>query len=166
MLALSANLWMLFAARIIGGILSAANMPTVQAYVADITADEERGKGMGIIGAATGLGFICGPAIGGVFTNINLQAPFYISGILSFLTMILVLFVLKESIHLSTNKATPKNKLSWAKVFVDHYRCYIFCNFYFTVVIRSRSNVCLFCSRNGRTWCRHIRLYFYDYGTG
>ncbi|MFD2761519.1 MFS transporter [Lentibacillus juripiscarius] len=117
MLALSANLWMLFAARIIGGILSAANMPTVQAYVADITADEERGKGMGIIGAATGLGFICGPAIGGVFTNINLQAPFYISGILSFLTMILVLFVLKESIHLSTNKATPKNKLSWAKVF-------------------------------------------------
>src|SRR5699024_11996117 len=69
MMALSTQLWMLFVARIIGGILSAANMPTVMAYVADITTDEERGKGMGIIGAATGLGFIFGPAIGGVFTN-------------------------------------------------------------------------------------------------
>ncbi len=116
MLALSVNLWMLFAARIIGGVLSAANMPTVQAYVADITTDDERGKGMGIIGAATGLGFICGPAIGGIFTNINLQAPFYISGILSFLTMILVFFVLKESIHISSNKTVSKNKLSWLKV--------------------------------------------------
>src|SRR5699024_7491892 len=90
MIALSTPLWMLFVARIIGGILSAANMPTVMAYVADITTDEERGKGMGIIGAATGLGFIFGPAIGGVFTNINLHTPFYISGIVSLLTMILV----------------------------------------------------------------------------
>ena len=77
MLAAASQLWMLFAARIVGGILSAANMPAVQAYVADITTDNDRSKGMGIIGAATGMGFIFGPAIGGVFTNINLQAPFY-----------------------------------------------------------------------------------------
>ncbi len=51
MLALSKEVWMLFAARIVGGILSAANMPTVMAYVADITTEEERSKGMGIIGA-------------------------------------------------------------------------------------------------------------------
>src|SRR5699024_8984295 len=113
MLALSTNLWMLFAARIIGGLLSAANMPTVMAYVADITTEDERGKGMGIVGAATGLGFILGPAIGGIFTNINLEAPFYIAGILSFITLILVLFILKESIHLSENKAASKNNLSW-----------------------------------------------------
>src|SRR5690606_28265978 len=63
MMALSSELWMLFAARIIGGFLSSANMPTVMAYVADVTSEEDRGKGMGIIGASIGLGFILGPAI-------------------------------------------------------------------------------------------------------
>ena len=58
LMALSTTVWMLFVARIVGGVLSAANMPTVMAYVADITSEEDRGKGMGIIGAATGLGFI------------------------------------------------------------------------------------------------------------
>ena len=57
-MAISSQLWMLFIARIIGGLLSSANMPTTMAYVADITSEEDRGKGMGIIGAATGLGFI------------------------------------------------------------------------------------------------------------
>lgn len=111
MLALSTEVWMLFAARIIGGILSAANMPTVMAYVADITTEEDRSKGMGVIGAATGLGFIFGPAIGGIFTNINLHAPFYIAGVLSFLTLLFVLFFLKESLHYSkTGKAEKKVK--------------------------------------------------------
>ncbi|WP_053361163.1 MFS transporter [Bacillus sp. FJAT-27251] len=97
LLALSTQLWMLFAARVIGGVLSAANMPTVMAYVADITSDEDRGKGMGIIGAAVGLGFIFGPAIGGVFSKGNLAIPFYVAGILSLITLLFVLFVLKES---------------------------------------------------------------------
>ncbi|WP_010094104.1 MFS transporter [Ornithinibacillus scapharcae] len=107
-LAISSKLWMLFVARIIGGILSAANMPTVTAYVADITSDEERGKGMGIIGAATGLGFIFGPAIGGVFSKIDIHMPFYISGGLSVVTLLLVLIVLKESIHLSSDRDESK----------------------------------------------------------
>lgn len=114
-LALSVNVWMLFVARIIGGILSAANMPTVMAYVADITTDEERGKGMGIIGAATGLGFIFGPAIGGVFTKFNLQLPFYIAGTLSFITMVLVFFILKESLHNSAHSAVSRERLSLKK---------------------------------------------------
>lgn len=117
LMAFSTKLWMLFVARVIGGMLAAANMPTVMAYVADITSEEDRGKGMGIIGAATGLGFIFGPAIGGVFTNINLHAPFFISGIVSLLTFFFVLFVLKESIHLSTSKSVEKKKLSWKSAF-------------------------------------------------
>ncbi|MFE8699957.1 MFS transporter [Cytobacillus sp. FJAT-54145] len=116
LLALSTQIWMLFAARIIGGILSAANMPTVMAYVADITTDEDRGKGMGIIGAATGLGFIFGPAIGGTFTNINLHTPFYISGTLSIITFFFVFFVLKESLHSSVKKDSSKEKSSWGSV--------------------------------------------------
>ena len=72
LMGISSSLWMLFVARIIGGILSSANMPTVMAYVADITSPEDRGKGMGVVGAATGLGFVFGPALGGVFSKISL----------------------------------------------------------------------------------------------
>ncbi|MED4352016.1 MFS transporter [Schinkia azotoformans] len=96
--AISTELWMLFAARIIGGILSSANMPTSMAYVADITTPEDRGKGMGIIGAAVGLGFIFGPAIGGLFSKVSLNTPFWIAGIVSLITFVFVLFVLKESL--------------------------------------------------------------------
>ncbi len=129
MLALSTELWMLFAARIVGGILSAANMPTVQAYVADITSEEDRAKGMGIIGAATGLGFICGPAIGGTFTNINQHMPFYISGIVSFFTLILVALILRESIHVSGVKQR-KGSISRKDVFGGPLAMLYFLNFF------------------------------------
>ncbi len=98
LMAVSSQLWMLFAARIVGGFLSAANMPTIMAYVADITTEEDRGKGMGVIGASIGLGFILGPAIGGVFSKTSLSMPFYIAGASSLLTLILVWLVLKESL--------------------------------------------------------------------
>lgn len=108
----SNQLWMLFAARIIGGFLSSANMPTIMAYVADITTPENRGKGMGIVGAAVGMGFIFGPAIGGVFSKTSLTMPFYIAGASSVITFLLVLFVLKESLspesrQQQSDKKTP-----------------------------------------------------------
>ncbi|MBP1970574.1 multidrug resistance protein [Virgibacillus natechei] len=133
MMALSTQLWVLFVARFIGGVLSAANMPTVMAYVADITTEEDRGKGMGIVGAATGLGFIFGPAIGGTFTDISLDAPFYIAGIVSFATMFLVFFILKESIHLSTSGAAAQKKLSWRNVFQGPLFMLYFLQFFITV---------------------------------
>ncbi len=98
LMAVSSELWMLFVARIIGGFLSSANMPTVTAYVADITSDEDRGKGMGVIGASVGLGFIFGPAIGGIFSKASLSMPFYIAGFSSLLTFLLVMIILKESL--------------------------------------------------------------------
>lgn len=110
LMGMSTQLWMLFAARIIGGLLSAANMPTVMAYVADITTDEDRGKGMGVIGAATGLGFIFGPAIGGVFSKMALSLPFYIAAVLSLITFFLVLLVLKESLSPESRKQAPKRE--------------------------------------------------------
>lgn len=102
--AIADSLWLLFVARIIGGILSSANMPTAMAYVADITTTEDRSKGMGIIGAATGLGFVFGPAIGGVFSKTNLSLPFIIAGVLSLLTLVLVIFLLKESLPIEKRK--------------------------------------------------------------
>lgn len=109
---ISTELWMLFAARIIGGILSAANMPTAMAYVADITTPENRAKGMGIVGAATGLGFVFGPAIGGVFSKISLNMPFFIAGGFSFLTFLLVWFLLKESLAKENRGTHHKKKTS------------------------------------------------------
>ncbi|MED4206448.1 MFS transporter [Neobacillus mesonae] len=111
--AISTQLWMLFVARIIGGILSSANMPTAMAYVADITTEENRGKGMGIVGAATGLGFVFGPAIGGIFSKISLSMPFYIASASSFITLFLVMILLKESKHGKSNSEN-KNTSFWS----------------------------------------------------
>jgi MFS family permease len=69
-LALSTTLPLLFLARIIGGI-AGANIPTAQAYIADVTTPENRARGMGMVGAAFGLGFIFGPALGGVLSRIS-----------------------------------------------------------------------------------------------
>ncbi|MEH7235099.1 MFS transporter [Bacillus sp. JJ1562] len=110
LMALSTELWMLFGARIIGGFLSAANMPTVMAYAADITSEEDRGKGMGVIGASIGLGFVFGPAIGGIFSRTDLQMPFYIAGILSLLTFFLVILVLKESLPKEERHQTDRSR--------------------------------------------------------
>jgi MFS transporter, DHA1 family, multidrug resistance protein len=113
--AMATELWMLFAARIIGGILSSANMPTAMAYVADITTEENRGKGMGIVGAATGLGFVFGPAIGGIFSKFSLSMPFYLAAASSFITLLLVFLLLKESAQ--KKEAANKEKLSLWKSF-------------------------------------------------
>ncbi|MEH7253256.1 MFS transporter [Neobacillus niacini] len=110
--AMATELWMLFAARIIGGLLSSANMPTAMAYVADITTPENRGKGMGIIGAAVGLGFVFGPAIGGIFSKNSMSMPFYLAGFSSILTLILVFFLLKETLKKNTENATAEKRQS------------------------------------------------------
>jgi len=132
-MAVSTQLWMLFVARIIGGFLSAANMPTVMAYVADITSEEDRSKGMGIIGAATGLGFIFGPAIGGVFTNISLHTPFYIAGTLSLVTLLFVFFVLKESLHTSKSNVSLKDKLSLGRAVREPLSMLYFLQFFISL---------------------------------
>ncbi len=113
LMAFANSLWMLFAARIFGGFLSSANMPTAMAYVADITSEEDRGKGMGIIGAAVGLGFVFGPAIGGIFSKGSLSTPFYIAGISSLVTTIFVLLFLKESLSLGQKEKSQQKASRW-----------------------------------------------------
>lgn len=116
-MAMADSLWVLFVARIVGGILSSANMPTTMAYVADITTPEERGKGMGIIGAATGLGFVFGPAIGGIFSKVSLNMPFYIAGIFSIITFFLVVLLVKESLSVEKRVKRSDDKMSMWKAF-------------------------------------------------
>lgn len=95
---LATELWMLFVARMLSGILSSATSPTTMAYIGDSTSEEERGGGMGILGAAVGLGTIFGPALGGLLAGDSLSTPFFIAGGMSLLAMLLIAIFLPESL--------------------------------------------------------------------
>jgi DHA1 family tetracycline resistance protein-like MFS transporter len=96
-LGFATTLWMLFAGRIIDGI-TGGNISTAQAYIADVTTEENRAKGMGLIGAAFGLGFIFGPAIGGILSRWGVHVPFLFAGALSLANATLLYFVLPETV--------------------------------------------------------------------
>jgi MFS family permease len=101
-LAFASHLWMLFAARAFAGAC-AGNIAAAQAYIADVTTPEKRAKGMGLIGAAFGLGFIIGPVLGGVIAGndiatADLRTPSLIAAGMSFLAFLGVILVLKESL--------------------------------------------------------------------
>ena len=89
-------LW-LFVARTIDGIFG-ANVSTTQAYVADVTPPEDRSRALGLLGATFGVGFIFGPLIGGVLSQISLSAPFYFAGGLAAVNAVLIFFILPESL--------------------------------------------------------------------
>lgn len=95
-MALSPTLWLLFVGRIINGI-TAANITTANAYVADVTAPEQRAKRFGMTGAAFGIGFILGPTIGGLLGQYDLRYPFAFAALLAFTNFFYGLFVLPES---------------------------------------------------------------------
>jgi len=103
----SKTLTWLFIARALSGALSAAILPTAMAYVADVTTEEERGKGMALMGAAMGLGFIVGPAIG-VLTSQH-DTPFFVAGALSFTTCVFSLTLLPESLKPSYRRETREH---------------------------------------------------------
>jgi MFS transporter, DHA1 family, multidrug resistance protein len=90
----------LFAARTLAGVLSSATLPTAMAVIADSTSAEERAKGMGILGAAFGLGVIFGPFTGGFLGSIAITLPFFVSASLAALTFVFVMLILPESLHL------------------------------------------------------------------
>lgn len=87
----------LFVGRTIAGI-TGASFTTAAAYIADISTPETRAKNFGLIGAAFGLGFIIGPAIGGQLGSLGLRAPFYAAAILCLLNWLYGYFILPESL--------------------------------------------------------------------
>ena len=98
MLAVAHSLVMLFAARIVDG-LSGGNITTARAYIGDIATDENRAKSFGILGAAFGLGFIIGPALGGLFSHISYTAPIWAAAAITVLATLLAWFWLPETVH-------------------------------------------------------------------
>ncbi len=97
MLGLSNSLWMLLASRVIDGV-TGGNISVAQAYMTDVTDEAHRGQAFGLVGAAFGIGFILGPATGGVLSNYGqMVAPFTAAG-LALCNLALVAFVLPESL--------------------------------------------------------------------
>jgi len=96
MIGIAHTLVLLFVARIINGV-SGASYAAAQAYVADITTDESRARGMGLIGAAFGIGFIIGPAIGGLLSLVSDAAPFFFASGLAAVNLVLAWRLLPES---------------------------------------------------------------------
>jgi len=110
-LAFASQLWMLFAARAFAGAC-AGNIAAAQAYIADVTPPESRAKGMGMIGAAFGLGFIIGPVLGGVIAGnqmatADLETPGLIAAGLSLIACLGVLLILPESLKAARSDASP-----------------------------------------------------------
>ena len=117
---LADTLWMLFAARILSGVLSSATAPTTMAFIGDSTPEKERGGGMGLLGAAGGVGTIIGPVLGGFLAGDSLATPFFLAAGLSLLSLLLAAAFLPESLPVEMRQPKQgKEKLidlkSWGK---------------------------------------------------
>jgi multidrug resistance protein len=76
LMGLADSLWVLFTARALAGLLASATLPTAYAYIGDSTSEEDRSRGMGILGAAMGVGMVLGPGFSGLLADVSLSTPF------------------------------------------------------------------------------------------
>ena len=106
---LTASVWVLLAARMMSGI-TAATHSTANAYIADISAPDQRAKRFGLIGAAFGIGFVLGPIIGGLLAGIDTRAPFWAAAALAGANALFGLLVLPESLPMS-----ERRPFTWAR---------------------------------------------------
>lgn len=110
----SDHLWVMYVSRVLGGFSAGALSSVAMAYVADISTDEERTKSMGIVGMMIGIGFILGPAIGGIFSIWGPYIPFYAAAVLTLAMMFIASAILKESMQefdMSTNEGKKPSRL-------------------------------------------------------
>lgn len=130
----ASSLLLLFVARIIDGA-SGGNISTAQAYIADVSTPENRSRSMGVIGAAFGLGFTFGPMIGGTLSRISYGAPFYFAAALAVVNVVLLYFILPESLS-AEYRSKPHKRTRLAEVFQHgHARLFgtIVATFFFTI---------------------------------
>jgi DHA1 family tetracycline resistance protein-like MFS transporter len=116
-MAMSPNLSWLFAGRLISGITS-SSIPTAMAYIADVTPPKKRAAAFGMVSAAFGLGFVLGPALGGILGNYSPRLPFWVAGAMSLVNACYGFFVLPESLgkefrgRFSWKRANPVGSLA------------------------------------------------------
>ena len=115
LLALAGSLPLLFISRIIDGI-TGGNISIAQAYMADITTKETRAKGMGLLGAAFGLGFMFGPAIGGYLSSYGFAAPALFAAGISLLSTFATTLFLKETVNVEQAKSSPRTAMTYVEL--------------------------------------------------
>jgi MFS transporter, DHA1 family, multidrug resistance protein len=108
---LATDLWILYLARFFSGLGSAFLIPPMMAFVADITTYEERGRGMGLLGASMSLGFTIGPGVGGFLAGVSLQFPFYIAASVALAAAAISFFVLPNIAPTITNASDKRENL-------------------------------------------------------
>lgn len=113
---LATEFWMLFLARTLSGVLSSATMPTAMAYIADCLPEEERGGGMGQLGAAMGVGVVVGPVLGGYLSTESLALPFFVGSALAVLAFVFVIVALPGLPRRSPPAPAARDRLSLATV--------------------------------------------------
>lgn len=109
LLGFASALWMLFASRIVDG-LTGGNLSIAQAYITDVTSPKERAKGLGMIGAAFGLGFIIGPATGGLLSQWGYAVPAFVAAGISFTNLVLIYAWLTESLPPERRNIIPQER--------------------------------------------------------
>jgi DHA1 family multidrug resistance protein-like MFS transporter len=121
MFGLATSFWMLFAARSLSGILSSATMPTAMAFIGDSAPEKERSGGMGLLGAAMGIGVVAGPLLGGWLSTDSLALPFFIGAGLAFAAFLLVIAILPESHarRAAAEQAAPLTRAALRQTFLS-----------------------------------------------
>lgn len=120
-MALADSFWLLFVGRTLAG-LAGATYITATAYIADISTPKEKAANFGLIGAAFGIGFVLGPAIGGLAAEISIAAPFWIAAVLSGGNALFGYFVLPESLTPEKRRPFGKRDLNPFKSILDAFR--------------------------------------------
>ncbi|HET7377715.1 MAG TPA: MFS transporter, partial [Anaerolineae bacterium] len=109
LLGFAGALWMLFFSRVIDG-LTGGNLTVAQAYITDVTDQKNRTKALGMIGAAFGLGFIIGPAVGGALSVFGYAVPAFVAAGLALINLVAVFFFLPESLTAERRAAIAEQK--------------------------------------------------------
>ncbi len=156
LLAYSQTLYGLFFARAFAGFM-AGNISTAQAYIADITDKNNRAKAMGLFGAAFGIGFILGPAIGGVLAgsdpkNPNVFLPPIAAASLSFIALVLALFLLKDNRSLIKNNKNKRILSLIEAIKIPNLRQLILLSFIVTLVFASMESTFSLWSERTFNW--------------
>ncbi len=120
-MALAETFWLLLLGRTLAG-LAGATYITATAYIADISKPTEKAANFGLIGAAFGIGFVLGPAIGGIAAEISITAPFWIAAVLSAANALFGVFVLPESLKPEKRRPFGKRDLNPFKSIFDAFR--------------------------------------------
>ena len=120
-MALASVFWVLLIGRILAGV-AGATYTTATAYIADISSAKERAARFGMIGAAFGLGFVMGPAIGGIAAKVHITAPFWIAALMAGVNVMFGVFVLPESLAPEKRRRFALRDLNPFKAIIEAFR--------------------------------------------